>query len=435
MRALALAILASLLAVAPLAASNASARADAHLRDAQTLLRRGRAKDARLELQAALTLAPGRPDLVELLQSLDSGAPKALSSAAAGPEPEAALLIEGLEARLERPLARARASYKDNDLRAAATAYREALQLVPGNAEARAGLQRIEDEAYRHDADQPFDRAVADLYEEGMREMRKGRLVEARRKFDEAKALNPAQPQLLRALGAVAEGAQRQQGSRDAASLVLEGQRHAAAQDDAKAAAAFSAALEASPGLQAAQAGLDQVRRRNRQRVAGAIKQGEQALQSRAWDAAQRHFELALSLDPAEPQARQGLALARARQQSLRSAAAQRREADAHYNAGVDAWQAGDLAQAAVRFRDALAVLPEDAEAAKALAAVRKKLEERADKDRQDAVRLLDEGRTLEGRGALDEALRRYERALAKDPGLAPAADARQGLQQRLAQP
>lgn len=406
----------------------AAGRADAHVRTAQQLLRRGRERDARLELETALALDPQRADVRELLQGL--GAPQSASPATqsqAAPQADS-----GLAARLEGPLARAASAYKDSDLKAAAAAWNEVLLLDPAQAEAREGLQRLEREAYAFDADQPFDKAVADLYHEGLREARKGRLVEARRKLDEAKALNPAQPQVLAALARVAEGAQTQQSGRDAESLVLEGQRRLAEGEDAKAAAAFSAALAASPGLRAAESGLAQVRERNAAKVGAAAEQGSAALQAQDWAGAAQRFEYALSLDPSHSAAKQGLEQARAQQQSRRSAASQRREADRLYNAGVDAWQAGDLALAATRFREALGVSPQDAEASKALFAVRKKLEERADKDRADAGRLLEEGRTLEERGALDEALRRYQRALAKDPGLSEALQASQSLEKRL---
>lgn len=404
-------------------------KADQHIKTAQQLLRRGREKDAALELKAALAVDPGRSDARELLGSLGAEAPQGASPTAAAAAPS---VDSGMAARLEGPLARAASAYKDSDLKAAAAAWNEVLQLSPGHAEAGAGLQQIEQEAYRPDADQPFDKAVADLYDEGLREARKGRLVEARRKLDEAKALNPAQPQVLAALSRVTEGARSQQSGRDAESWVLEGQRRLAEGEDAKAAAAFSAALAASPGLRAAEQGLAQVRERNAAKVATAAEQGSAALASQDWGTASQRFELALSLDPAHSVSKQGLEQARARLQSSRSAASQRREADRLYNAGVDAWQAGDLALAAARFREALAVAPQDAEAAKALSAVRKKLEERADKDRLDAARLLEEGRTLESRGALDEALRRYQRALAKDPALAEAAEAQASLEKRL---
>lgn len=403
--------------------------ADQHLSTAEKLLRRGREKDARLELQAALAIEPGRADAAELLASLDGKAAPAPASAT----PQAAAPLDaGVQARVEEPLARARSAYKESDLKAATAAYRAVLQLQPEQADALAGLKRLDEEAYVRDADQPFDKAVSDLYDQGLREMRKGRLVEARAKLEEARALNPAQPQLLRALAWVANGADEQQSGRDAESLVLEGQRRFAEGEDAKAAAAFSAALTASPGLQAAAKGLELVGARNLDKVEAALVKARAAVADKDWARAQQSFELALALDPAQAEAKQGLSLVKAQEAGQANAAAQRREADRLYNAGVEAWQAGDLALAATQFRETLAVSPEDKEAAQALAAVRKKLDERADKDRSDAARLLAEGRGLEDKGALDEALRRYERALAKDPALAEAAQAKAGLEKKL---
>jgi tetratricopeptide (TPR) repeat protein len=265
-----------------------------------------------------------------------------------------------------------------------------------------------------------------------MRELRKDRMVEARRKLAEAKALNPMQAQVLRALGLVAEGAAKQQSGRDAEALVLDGQRLSAEGEDAKAAAAFAAALQASPGLKAAEEGLSLVQARNAAKVQAACDKGSAALGRRDWSAAEDAYTLALSLDPRHAGAQSGQAKARAAQADERGLASQRREADRLYNSGVEAWQGGNLALAASRFRETLAVAPGDAEAAKALQAVRRKLDERAEKDRQDAAALLAEGRTLEQRGALDEALRRYERAAAKDPGLAEAAKAKSSLEKKV---
>jgi tetratricopeptide (TPR) repeat protein len=405
--------------------------ADQHLSTAQKLLRRGREKDARLELKAVLALEPDRSEALALLASLDGG-PVPLSAAAKAAPAGPAAMEAALAEQVEASLARARSAYRESELQAATAAYREALRQVPDQAEALAGLKRLDDEAYHRDADQPFDHAVADLYEAALREVRKGRLVEARKKLEEARALNPAQPQLLRALGWVAAGAEQEQAGRDAQSLVLEGQRRAAEGEDAKAAAAFSAALQASPGLQAAQAGLDQVRERNRGKVEALLKKAASASASGDWSGTAQAAELALALDPANTAAKESLAQAKAKQAGQRDAAAQRREADRLYNGGVEAWQAGDLALAASRFRETLTVSPEDKEAAQALQAVQRKLEERADKDRADAAQLLKEGRRYEGLGALEQALQAYERALAKDPALAEAAEAKSGLEKRL---
>lgn len=410
--------------------AHAQDRAGAHVALAQQLMRKGRDKDATLELRAALAIDPQREDARALLAGLDGSV---ALSATAGTAPAGVSAGEaGLTERVEGALERARNAYQDSDLKASAASYHEALQLQPESVEARQGLARLEDEAYQRDKDQPFDQAVAELYEQGLRQMRKGRLVEARKKLDEARALNPMQPQLLKALDRIAQGAAQQQSQQDAQSLVLEGQRWMADGEDAKAAASFSQALQASPGLQAAQAGLDRLRERNRNKVAVALAQGRKASAAQDWDAADKAYGLALSLDPAQAEAKQGLAQAHAQRQGRLSAAEQRREADRLYNAGVEAWQAGDLASAAARFRETLAVAPGDPEATRSLEVLRKKLEQRADKDHQDAIDLLAEGRTLEQRGALDEALRRYERALGKDPALASAQSAKDSLEKRI---
>jgi len=144
---------------------------------------------------------------------------------------------------------------------------------------------------------------------------------------------------------------------------------------------------------------------------------------------------LALALDPEQTGAKEGKEAALARSQQAQNRAQQGREADQLYNAGVEAWSAGDLGLAATRFREVLKLSPDDAEAQKALAAVRRKLDERADKDRLDAANLVEEARKLETRGAPEEALKRYERALAKDPAHAEAAQAKARLLAELKAP
>ena len=409
--------------------------AQPHVDLALRLMRKGRLRDARLELDTAKALAPDRPDIRELIVSLEqpnAAAPVSGSAAAIAPADPRVPAQAGLGARLEAPLARAREAYRLSDLKAAAAAWREVLALVPTQDEAVAGLKRMDQEAYKRDADQPFDQSVADLYDAGLREMRKGRLLEARHKLEDAKALNPAQAQVLRALGMVAAGAADQKQGRDAESLVLDGQRFAADGEDAKAAAAFAAALQASPGLQAAEQGLTLVQGRNSAKVQAACAKGAAALQRKDWDAAEQAYSLALSLDPRHQGAKDGHEQAKAHLADQRGLASRRRDADRLYNSGVEAWQGGDLAMAASRFRETLTVAPDDVEATKALQAVRRKLDERAGKDRTDAAALLAEGRTLEQRGALDEALQRYGRAFAKDPGLAEAAEAKSSLEKKV---
>jgi tetratricopeptide (TPR) repeat protein len=397
-----------------------------HLQAADKLMRRGRLQDARLELEVAQRLAPQREDVRQRLEGLSGGA---AAPAAASPT------VGGEEARVEAALAQARAAYRDSDLKGAVEGWRRALQLRPGEKEAEAGLARLEAEAYHRDADQPFDQSVADLYEAALRESRKGRLLEARRKLEDALALNPTQPQVKAALAGLETGAQQQQEHQDAEALVLAGRQALKDHDLAAAGRAFQQALVQAPTLVSAQQGLAEVRTLGGKEARAALKKGQQALDQGDWTEAEAQFNLAQALDPVLEDARSGLQAARAKSKKARNAAEQRREADRLYNAGVEAWSAGDLGAAAGHFREVLRVDPQDAEATAALQAVRRKLDERAEKDRLDAVRLLEEGRTLEGRGAPEQALERYGRALAKDPALAEAGQAVKRLQGELQAP
>jgi tetratricopeptide (TPR) repeat protein len=408
--------------------------AEGHLQAAEKLLRRGRVRDAREELLVAQRLAPQRNDVAQLLASLETGAAPLTGSAAtldlsasagadAAPTPEA-----GVRSKVEAALAQARSAYRESDLKGAAEAWRRALQLQDGEREASEGLERLEREAYHRDADQPFDSSVSDLYDAAMREARKGRLVEAKRKLEEAQTLNPMQPQVKAELAELAGGAQQQQAGRDAEQWVLEGRRALKEKDWAKAGKAFQEALKQAPNMNAAREGLAEVRAQGAAQAGKALQDGQGALDQGRWEEAERQFSLALALDPESEEAQEGRRAAQQRAVRAQNVASQRHEADRLYNAGVDAWGQGDLGLAASRFREVLKLVPGDPEAQKALAAVRRKLDERVEKDRGDAQRLVEEGRNLEAHGAPEEALKRYQRALAKDPSQNEAAAGQQRL-------
>lgn len=407
-----------------------SASAEEHVRTAQKLMRRGRMKDAKVELLVAQKLAPQRQDVAQWLAQLEGSTPTAATVDETSPVAEA-----GTAHKLETSLAQARTAYRESDLKAATEAWRRALLLAPADKEATEGLARVEREAYHRDSDQPFDQSVADLYDAGMREARKGRLVEAKAKLDQALALNPMQAQVKDALAALAPAAQEQQAGRDAEQWVLDGQAALKAEDWAKAGKAFQEALKQAPNLSAAQSGLAVVKARGAAQAKRAMDAGRAALDEARWDDAERQFSLALALNPEQEGAVEGKQAALNRAAKAKNRAQQSQEADKLYNAGVEAWSAGDLGLAASRFRDVLKISPEDAEAQKALVAVRRKLDERAEKDRLDAVHLVEEARNLESRGAPEEALRRYERALAKDPSQSEAAKAKERLLAELKAP
>ena len=269
---------------------------------------------------------------------------------------------------------------------------------------------------------------MADLYDAGQRQARKGHLVEAKKKFDEALALNPTQAQVKAAVLALAHGAQQQQAGRDAEQWVLDGQAALKVSDWAKAGAAFQQALAQAPDLKSAREGLIEVRTRGSLQAHKALKAGQDALALNRWDEAEKQFSLALAMDPDLTEAHSGKQTALQKASQAKNKAGQRREADRLYNAGVEAWGSGDLGLAASRFREVLNLDADDPEAQKALQSVRRKLDERVEKDRVDGARLVEEGRTLETRGAPEEALKRYERALIKDPAQAEAAKAKERL-------
>jgi tetratricopeptide (TPR) repeat protein len=407
-----------LLVLLPLSASAnlSDDLAERHFQSGLKLLDKGRPQDAMQELDAAAALSPGRGDI----RAAQDKARGAAESPTPGPTPgQAALGADSLR-QVQADLEEAREAYGDSDLDRTAQAWNRALALDKDNAEAKEGLGRLAEEAYKRDDDAPFDSSVADLYEAALREARKEHLVEARKKLDEAQSLNPSQAQVKALLDKIESGAYAQAGSRRADEFLREGGRALDAGEWAAARRAYGEALSLRPGDKAAQEGLASLKEKSKDAVADLLARASKAPDDAS---ALVFYGQALAIDPDNAGAQKASDKAAERQRRREGQASVKERANALYNQGVDAWQSGQLALASQRFKEVLDLSPGDQEAQKALDTVRSKLGGQVDKDRSDALGLMKQGKALEDQGRLKEALEAYNNAVAKDSGLKDAAD------------
>lgn len=389
-----------------------------HLKEGMKLLEKGRSKDALRELEVAQTLAPERPDIQEALKRAKNGENAAAPLPTVLPTP---LTNSEARARVRAALKEAREAYRDSSVSAASTAWTRALQLDANCQEAKDGLALLADEAYKKDADAPFDSSVADLYDAALREARKERLLEARKKLDEALSLNPSQAQLKSLMARIESGAYAQGAARRADEALREGERALAAGEWATARQAYDEALSLRPDDKAAKSGLSRLKEKSRAPIDELLAKADKASDDAS---AISYYKRVLEIDPAHERALEASARRVARQRKQMNAAARKVETDALYNQGVEAWQAGQLGLASEKFKAVLEIAPDDAEASKALESVRSKLSGQIDKDRAAARELMKEGAELEKKGKLKDAMAAYKRASAKDGSYQEAAEA-----------
>lgn len=391
---------------------------DRHLKDGMKLLEKGRTKDAMAEFKVAQALAPVRTDVAEAIKRAETGAPATLPLATSVPTPVSDAEIK---AKLQGALKEARDAYRESDLNTAKSAWNRALLLDKSSAEAKEGLARLADEAYKKDPDAPFDSSVAELYEAALREARKDHLVEARKKLAEAQSLNPSQAAVKALISKIESGAFAQAGLRRADEALREAERALQAGEWAAARRAYDEALSLRPGDTAAADGLKRLKAKSQGAVDELLAKASKATDDRS---ALSYIKAALEIAPDDASIMERFKKAEARVQKSEGAASAKARANALYNQGVEAWQAGQLALASERFKQVLELTPADAEAQKALETVHAKLSTQIDRDRADAISLVKEAKSLEAKGKLKDALDAYQRASAKDNSLAEASGA-----------
>ena len=128
-----------------------------------------------------------------------------------------------------------------------------------------------------------------------------------------------------------------------------------------------------------------------------------------------------MDLLPSNTEARKGLARCALGAREKRAAAERRTKATRWYNLGVSAWEAGRLADAAAAFKKVGKINPADKDAGLALEKVQARMDAHAGEDAREAGRLFHQGKELEKRGQLEEALGLFRKALVRDPSHADA--------------
>jgi tetratricopeptide (TPR) repeat protein len=383
----------------------ASGPAEDHLRLARALLAKGRRLDAAEEYRVALRLAPD-----------DTEASTALASLQAGGVPTAPS-----HSRALAELADGQAAYRESRLDLADISFRQALAVDPSSAEAEDWLAKVQSERFQHDADQPFDSAVADIFEAALKLARQGRADDAVQKLCEALKLNPSQPQVLEQMERLKGQASEQRKARSAAELCQRGAKAMAAGDLVEAFSDYQQAVAAAPKDPVARGGLDAVRGKAQPLALARCKAGSQALAQGKPEAALIAFRQAADLDPELEQARQGLQRARSLAEGQERSQAQGQDLKALLGQGRQALAAEDADQAERSFSKALALEPGSAEASRGLEKARQMIKGRQSQDRQAAAELMAQASRLEEQGALEEALALAQKALARDPQCAGA--------------
>jgi tetratricopeptide (TPR) repeat protein len=394
-----LALLMALL-LPPFSLAAASGPAEDHLKLARALLARGRRVDAAEEYRVALRLAPDDLEASEALDSLQAGG----------------LAKSPSRAKALAELADGQAAYRESRLDLAEISFRQAVAVDPGCAEAKQWLARLEGERFQHNVDQPFDSAVADIFEAGLRLARQGRADDAVQKLGEALKLNPDQPQVLAQVERLKGQAAEQRKERSCAELCRQGAKALARGELAEALADYQQALAAAPGDAEARAGLEKVRGQAGPLAQARCQAGAQALRQGRAEAALIAFRQAVDLDPELAQAHQGLEQARSLAQGQERSQVQSRDLKAWLDQGRQALAAEDADRAERCFGKALALAPDSAEASRGLGKAGLLLKARQSQDRQAAKELLAQAQRLEEQGALEEALNQAQKALARDP-------------------
>jgi len=383
----------------------AAGPAEEHLKLARALMAKGRRLDAAEEYRVALRLAPEDTEAADALSSLQAGGVPAAPS----------------HSRALAELADGQAAYRESRLDLAEISFRQALAVDPGSSEAKDWLARLQAERFQHDADQPFDSAVADIFEAALKLARQGRADDAVQKLGEALKLNPGQPQVLGQMERLKGQAADQRKARSASELCQRGAKALAAGDLAEAFASYQQALAAAPKDPVARQGLEAVRGKAQPLALARCQAGSEALVQGRPEAALIAFRQAADLDPELEQARQGLQKARSLAEGQERSLAQGQDLKALLGKGRQALAAEDADQAERCFSKALALSPDSSEASRGLEKARQMLKGRKSQDRQAAAELSAQAGRLEEQGALEEALALAQKALARDPQCAEA--------------
>ncbi len=366
--------------------------------------------EARQEWALVLQLQPDNKRVRQKISSLTS-------SGKPGDQPGrmAVGTTKGLN-HLERLLFQAEQFYQHSQLKEAEISWQSVLTMAPQNADAKTGLSRLKEEVYQADAQRPFDKMAAALYEEGMEAYRQKDWARAQIKLREAEKLVINQPQINHYLERVNQVLARQAFEQEMLALRQQAQALEAKQSWREAFLVWQQVQEKLPDDQGCSQGLARCRAALQPWVEEQLHQGQAALADRDNSRARRYFNRILSFFPRQLEARQGLIQADALRPKEPEQPSGREQARVKFNQGVTCYRQGHYHQAVSLWEAAVRLDPDEANYQSWLKKGRDRaVRQQAQQIRQADVRYAD-GLAAYQRGELEEALKDWKEVLSLNP-------------------
>ncbi|MCK5218641.1 hypothetical protein KAR10_03915, partial [bacterium] len=319
-----------------------------------------------------------------------------------------------------------------NQLKEAKSIWQFILARDPSNKPARAGLERLADEAYVGDPNCVFDNLTRDLYHQGMRAFRKKNLSGAEAGFSEAAKLNPDQPQLKKYLELTHRAlAVRQQEQKIKNLMSLAGAAEHKGQWF-KAHAHWREISRRNPDLEAVKKGLSRTAGKLKNWASREQRRAERALEAGRFRSSLSFFKKILCVFPSHKSAIKGRRRARAAIKQEEKQAHSDSRSRCGFKAGAALYCQGDLTGAVREWESTLAVDPGNAECRVWLTRVRHELAEEKLLSRRRTQTYYADGLAAYQRGKVNDALAAWKKVLELDPGHEKARANIQRVQQEM---
>ena len=334
--------------------------------------------------------------------------------------------------RIGAEMEKAEEYYCQNQIKKARNIWQQVLAREPSNQSARAGLERLAEEAYVGDPESVFDNLTRDLYHQGMSAFRKKDWAGAEAGFSEAAKLNPDQIQLKKYLEKTHRalaGRQREQKTKQLISLA----REAELQDQwFKAHSHWRDLSRREPALEEAKNGLSWTAGKLKNWEKRELRRAERALAAGRFHSALSYFKKILHVFPLHKSANQGRRRAWAAVKQEKKQANSRFESRRRFKAGAALYCQGDLTGAVREWENTLAEDPGNTECREWLTRVRRELAEEKLLNHRRAQTYYADGLAAYQRGKVDEALTAWKQVLELDPGHEKARANIQRVQQEM---
>lgn len=266
------------------------------LERARRLAAEGRESEALAAAEEALRLAPDDGRALRLRDELAARRGAAPPPVPPPPPPEPRRTVPAL-------LAAAREGLERDDLEAAETALREALELAPGDPEAETLRRQVRERRTARERARRVNQLLADARQF----LQRGRLQAAAALLEELAQLDPVHPGAADLRAEVEARLQEAEARREAVrAAVAEGQAALATGDLRRAAERFEAALGLDAGHREARRALAEARARlaQQERVEMLLASARARLEQDELEGAEQDLRAALRLEPAHVEAR-----------------------------------------------------------------------------------------------------------------------------------